>query len=175
LARLLQLTRFTAAISLISIFNWCSLSLMSDWPICYQYEGAVNEGQRGPTIWDTLTRRPGMIMSICCKRCRNEMLNLSRIVTPEHIFCRTGDRFQQCRCCCWSLPSLQGKLSMIEIFLCFLLFDFVWFNSFNCSMKAWIFWEFFQAWVNPFIQELLAFVWKVGYLSMGHLLAILNL
>jgi hypothetical protein len=29
-----------------------------------QYEGAVNEGRRGPTIWDTLTRRPGEIMRI---------------------------------------------------------------------------------------------------------------
>lgn len=28
----------------------------------YQYEGAVNEGQRGPTIWDTLTRRPGRVI-----------------------------------------------------------------------------------------------------------------
>uniref|UniRef100_A0A0D9WTC9 4-hydroxy-7-methoxy-3-oxo-3,4-dihydro-2H-1,4-benzoxazin-2-yl glucosidebeta-D-glucosidase n=1 Tax=Leersia perrieri TaxID=77586 RepID=A0A0D9WTC9_9ORYZ len=28
----------------------------------YQYEGAVNEGQRGPTIWDTLTKRPGRVI-----------------------------------------------------------------------------------------------------------------
>nr|CAB3471209.1 unnamed protein product [Digitaria exilis] len=28
----------------------------------YQYEGAVDEGQRGPTIWDTLTRRPGRVI-----------------------------------------------------------------------------------------------------------------
>lgn len=28
----------------------------------YQYEGAVNEGQRGPTIWDTLASRPGRVI-----------------------------------------------------------------------------------------------------------------
>ncbi|KAA3486775.1 Beta glucosidase 41 isoform 1 [Gossypium australe] len=28
----------------------------------YQYEGAVNEGNKGDSIWDTFTRKPGKIM-----------------------------------------------------------------------------------------------------------------
>ncbi|KAF9603118.1 hypothetical protein IFM89_033843 [Coptis chinensis] len=28
----------------------------------YQFEGAVNEGNKGDSIWDTFTRRPGRIM-----------------------------------------------------------------------------------------------------------------
>uniref|UniRef100_A0A0E0LET5 Beta-glucosidase n=1 Tax=Oryza punctata TaxID=4537 RepID=A0A0E0LET5_ORYPU len=53
---------FSACVEAISRADFPTGFIFGTASSAYQYEGAVNEGQRGPTIWDTLTRRPGRVI-----------------------------------------------------------------------------------------------------------------
>uniref|UniRef100_A0A0E0LET6 4-hydroxy-7-methoxy-3-oxo-3,4-dihydro-2H-1,4-benzoxazin-2-yl glucosidebeta-D-glucosidase n=1 Tax=Oryza punctata TaxID=4537 RepID=A0A0E0LET6_ORYPU len=56
------LVSFSACVEAISRADFPTGFIFGTASSAYQYEGAVNEGQRGPTIWDTLTRRPGRVI-----------------------------------------------------------------------------------------------------------------
>jgi beta-glucosidase len=58
------LVSFSACVEAISRADFPPGFIFGTASSAYQYEGAVNEGQRGPTIWDTLTKRPGSVMGI---------------------------------------------------------------------------------------------------------------
>uniref|UniRef100_A0A0E0ADF2 Beta-glucosidase n=1 Tax=Oryza glumipatula TaxID=40148 RepID=A0A0E0ADF2_9ORYZ len=53
---------FSACVEAISRADFPPGFIFGTASSAYQYEGAVNEGQRGPTIWDTLTKRPGRVI-----------------------------------------------------------------------------------------------------------------
>uniref|UniRef100_A0A0E0Q1R8 Beta-glucosidase n=2 Tax=Oryza rufipogon TaxID=4529 RepID=A0A0E0Q1R8_ORYRU len=56
------LVSFSACVEAISRADFPPGFIFGTASSAYQYEGAVNEGQRGPTIWDTLTKRPGRVI-----------------------------------------------------------------------------------------------------------------